>query len=138
MIESPLFNNFIKKNQIQIVLKGTINNVNLNSNYLLIDKRIEKEEYENIFFKSDFLLISYPESFNLRISALLFECFSNNKICFISNIEAFKVFEVNFNYNPYYISIESLIKNISDLLDVEMGFSAFKNLEMYQPTLKFL
>lgn len=131
------FLNFLRQKKILLIIKDRIIQTQ-HQNISLLNNFLAEEEYQMVFKISDVVLLHYPNSFKFKVSASLFECFSNNKPCFISEIDSFKLFESKFSYNPYYGSQQQLIELIENCFNPEkINFTKpFKNLNDLNPTLK--
>lgn len=105
------FKSLLEEKKILLIIKDKNLDIK-HPNVCLLNNFINDEIYQAVFLKSDILILQYPKSFKFKVSASLLECFSNNKPCFISDIEAFRVFDVYFNYDPYYNSLTQLINLI--------------------------
>ena len=134
IIESKVFIEFLSSKNILLVIKDKTIKCSEN-NILMINNYISNEQYENLFLASTLVLLNYPHSFKNRVSAILFESFSCNKACLLSEIKGFTSFRNYFNYNPYYSDIESLISRIDDYLNYSKDDSnnPYKNLENLNP-----
>mgnify|MGYP001418771426 CR=1 FL=1 len=120
------FNNFLKSNDILLIIKG---NYKLNNctNILVLNKYLKDDEYNYFFITSDIILIPYKNSFKNRVSAVLHECVSNNKPFICSDIEAFRVYESLIKYKPYFNSINDLKNQISGLLNCLVNKNFFQD-----------
>lgn len=135
LIKHETFIKFIENNKILLVVKGN-GLISFSKNILISEERISTHQYQYLFLKSSLILINYPESFRYRVSAILFECFSNNKKCLLSNIESFRAFENHFNYDPYFKNTDELIERIKNiLLEKPKKFIVpYNNLEELNPS----
>ena len=111
VVTNAFFLNFLIENKVLLIIKDNAIEVN-HPNICLLKSFLSDEIYQSVFISADFLMLHYPSSFKYKVSASLFECFSNNKPCFLSDIDAFRVFQSHFNYDPYYNSIEKLTEVI--------------------------
>jgi hypothetical protein len=84
------------------------------------------------------LILHYPETFNYRVSATLIECFSNSKPCVLSDIEAFRVFAHNFQYEPFYRSQAELCAALDRVIDADSsaGSAPYCHLEEQIPSFR--
>ena len=66
----------------------------------------------------------------------LFECFSNNKPCVLSSIEAFMVFERHFNYNPFFGDTFGLMTALETVLSLpaEVRGAPYRDCGSLNPT----
>lgn len=133
------FVSYLKEKQILLVVKDK-NLFKIDDNIVVINKFLSEREYQYLFQKSSCLLLIYPESFCYRISAILFECFSNNKLCFLSEIAGFTAFKNFFNYNPFFLNKQSLIDRIDEMLLYPESLMAdpFKEREFFTQRFDFL
>jgi len=106
------FINFITRNNMLLIIKDNTLKIEKSKNIIIINNHISHNLYKWIFLKSDLILLSYPESFRFKISAILFECFSNSKPCILSKITFFEIFKNNFNYDPFFEDVETLMNTI--------------------------
>jgi hypothetical protein len=96
-------------------------------NILILSSQLNIEQYRTLFVYSFAVLIAYSERFKYRVSNVLNECISNNKLCFISDITSLKYYSKYIKY-PYYFSldVEELIHCISDALDKDIEINPDK------------
>lgn len=134
LIESEKFNSFIKRKNIRVIIKD--DNFKSTDNILVLPFVINNLEYDKIFSEADIILLHYPETFKNRVSALLIECFSNNKHCLLNPINSFLIFRDHFNYEPFYNNIDELIERISEILETK-NISKFKELEKLNPSFDY-
>lgn len=100
-IGTPRFVRFLEEKRIAFVIKDATLRSNCD-NIVAIARHLSDQEYQALFLSSSSLVLSYPPSFDFRVSAILFECFSNNEPCVLSDIPGFRVFERHFNYTPFF------------------------------------
>lgn len=136
---NEVFLAFLKKYNFKIVKKG--GTIYKDSNILTINKVLAYEEYKSIFLQSDIILLPYPSTFKHRVSGVLHECFANDKLCLLSNIDAFRVYEENFNYNPFFCDINDLSQRLLELMTLFLSEESFnrnfyKNLSELEPVFK--
>ncbi len=112
LLSDESFGKFLMKNKIIFIAKGHFSKSN-NKNIVIINNYLSQQQYESLFSISNLILICYPSSFKYRVSGILMECISNEKICFIKDIEALKIYSKCFTYNPYFKNKEELINLIS-------------------------
>lgn len=131
------FLKFLCQKKILLVIKDRIIQTH-HQNIIILNNFLAEEEYQMVFKISDVILLHYPNSFKFKISASLFECFSNNKACLVSEIDSFKLFKSKFIYNPYYNSQDQLIELIENCFNPEKInlTKPFRNLDDLNPTLK--
>jgi hypothetical protein len=81
------------------------------------------------------ILIAYPPSHKYRVSAVFLECIANNKICFLSDIEALKNYMVHIKIPLYFKNINELIDCVNKFLqlDKEIIAAPFKDTEGMVP-----
>ena len=130
------FLNFLEKENILIIIKSNSINI-LNKNILQINPFLPDHIYKLFFNISDTIILDYPETFEYKVSAALFECFSNNKPVLLSSIKSFKIYNEYFNYNPYYLNTEQLINLIYELrlYLIDNNKKCYKNIENLNPNL---
>ncbi|WP_312342370.1 hypothetical protein [Chryseobacterium binzhouense] len=126
----------LKEYNFKIVKKG--GTVYKDSNIVTIDKVLGYEEYKSILLESDIILLPYPSTFKYRVSGILHECFVNDKLCLLSNIDAFRVYEGNFNYNPFFSDVNDLCRRLSELMisflsEESYNGNYYKNLSELKP-----
>jgi len=127
LIDNSQFLKFLNTHKILLILKG--NFTSNNQNIKVINHYLSKPEYEALILKSDAIIISYPNSHKYRVSAVLFECFANNKICFLSDIVSLRNYEMHFNYIPYFKDIDELVYRLEHWINLseEIKLAPFKN-----------
>lgn len=129
------FTDFLIERKILMVIKNNAINI-VHPNICVFNSYLEFEEYQSIFLISDFILLNYPSSFKDKVSASLFECFSNNKPCFVSDIKSFRLFQNHFKYDPYYSNINDLKMLIEKRLSNlgHLNYYGFAKLNILNPT----
>lgn len=137
LLNNNKFCNFLSENKIFIISKG-LNLVVEKENIYSLNRTLTSEEYKTLFTSVDFIFLHYPITFQFKVSALLFECFSNNKPCIVNDIPSFTNFRNYFAYNPYYSTQESLEFLLLDILKNRKSIAAepYINLDELNPDLK--
>lgn len=139
LINDTFFLNFLTDHQILLIIKD--NNITSNHrNIIILNFFISDHQYQSVFKECDCLLIAYPSSFRYKVSAALFECFSNEKPCILSGIESFIAFSKHFNYNPFYETKQQLAQRIIFLMEnmsIETG-GHYRYLDKLNPKFDFL
>lgn len=133
------FNNFLKSNHTLLIIKGSYV-LNSSANVLVLNNHLPESEYNFYFIKSDIILIPYKRTFTKRVSAVMYECISNNKPFICSDIEAFRVYEDLIKYKPYFNSIDDLKTRILDLYNYDLKENFFyKNIRLIlKPNFKLI
>lgn len=127
------FISFLKENDILIIFKNTHLHTEY-ENVRIICDYLSDLQYQYLFLRSDLILISYPSTFTYRVSAILLECMSNEKLCLISEIPSLNVYSDYFNYSPFYNSRETLIEKLSILLKSQQIIQKpYRGLSNYKP-----
>jgi hypothetical protein len=116
LLQKQEFLNFLSSQNLLFILKDKPINVN-HKNIIALPDYVADEEYQSIFLNADCILIHYPPSFIYRVSAVLHECFANQKPCLLSDIESFDVFNPHFTYPAFYKNTDELISRINNLID---------------------
>jgi hypothetical protein len=131
----PSFQEFLCARSILLVVRG-VELPNACTNVVSISKYLSNDEYKALFLASKCLVLHYPESFNYRVSATLIECFSNDKPCVVSDIEGFRAFAHNFQYEPFYGSQAELCAALDRVIDIASaaGSVAYRHLEEQIPS----
>lgn len=121
---------FLNINNLYIVVKG--NRLTSKCNRIIIVNRYLTDIEYKYLFKSCFgVIISYPQDFKYRVSNVFYECVINNKICFLSNIAALRVYEP-FIVRPYFFnSIQELISCVQNELTVNTNQVNYLNLSSF-------
>lgn len=115
LIHDNVFIEYLKKNKIILVIKGQFSNGN-KGNIRILDTYLNQEEYEMLFLRSDLIFICYPHFFDFCVSAVLFECISNNKPCVVSDIRALRVFGGYMNYDCFFTNLGQLTDCIDGII----------------------
>lgn len=128
----------LESNNILLILKGDFKIKHQHRNISIIKRYLTDIEYNYLFLRSSAILISYPLSHIYRVSAVLFECISNNKLCLVSKIDSLLVYKEYFKYDPYFGSKEELIKKIGSIIEfLSSGeTNMYKNQLDLQPNFK--
>jgi hypothetical protein len=77
-------------------------------NLLALKTTLATPEYEALFRHSFAILLPYPDTFRYRVSNMLHECISNNKLCFAASIPALKAFAPYMLYPCFYATLSEL------------------------------
>lgn len=131
ILNDTTFQRYLVDNCILVVVKNRYITTS-HENILIVSNYLKDVEYQSIFLLSDVVLIIYPDSFKCRVSAVLFECIANNKLCFISNLQALNVFRDYFCYNPFFESTSDLLVN-DELLMIQDQKDLYKDRELLNP-----
>jgi hypothetical protein len=133
------FTQFLAERRIGVVIKDDALRSS-SENIIILSQHLSDTEYKALFVASTAIILSYPMSFNYRISAALFECFSNSKPCLLSDIEGFKVYEPHFTYKPYFSNPGELMAGIDALsaLPVAVRQAPYRDLQALVPTFSAL
>lgn len=115
LASNKIFISYLEKNKIVLILKDNFKNY-FSDNIIVINNFLTDPEYNYLFKISNLILIPYSKQFNFRVSGILFECFSNKKMCLVSDISAFRQYQNYFNYEPYFKDVSSLIQRIDKLI----------------------
>lgn len=139
LANDPAFTSFLEKHRIGLVLKD-VGEASRSRNVVVIRRHLSDEEYRALFLASSAIVLSYPPSFHLRVSAALFECFANGKPCLVSDIQAFRVFEEYFTYDPFFSGRAELTEALERLCvtDGKIRASPYQHLERLNPRLENL
>lgn len=128
------FAQYLSDRRILLVVKEGPRRVR-SENVLVLRGRLPVDSYRALFSAASCVLISYPNNFTYRVSAVLFECFSNQKPCMVSDIEAFRAFESHFRYAPFFTDSENLMELLDALLQrPDMLVEPYKDLEGLTPS----
>lgn len=137
LLNSEKFVSYLEKKNILLIVKG--NFISLKTkNIIILKDYLTTKQYQFLFLKSSAILLPYPESHKFRISAMFFEGISNNKICFLSDIDLFKHYHWLFNYNPYFKSIDDLISRIDEWMNSKMNKDVYNDISTLMPTFDLL
>ena len=118
IITNERFNNFLFENKIILLIKGNYNcNFSFNKNIISINRFFTDIEYQFLLKLSKVIILPYGKDFKYRTSGIMFECFSNNIPCLISNIASMRTYSAHFNYNPYFNNISDLQFKILTVLN---------------------
>lgn len=135
LLESDSFRTYLQNQDILFVVRSRMKIDN--DNILCISEYLSEDDYRFLFLKANIILIIYPKTFQYRVSGVLFECFSNNKMCLLYDIDSFKEYSVNFNYIPYFSDVEGLIEKIDMGLSYDNFRPLFNRLEDLKPSIHF-
>lgn len=126
---------FLKRERIKLAMKE-IGVTSEMENVITISRSLNRQEYQALFTESACIILSYPESFTYRVSAILLECFSNEKICLLSDITAFRAFDMHFRYTPYFNGIFECMNRMKQILSLpaEISEHPFMSREELNPS----
>jgi hypothetical protein len=131
LVVDEMFLNFIGENNILFVTKcgKPLDNTVKSKNILALYSPLSAEQYSALFTHSFAILIAYSERFRYRLSNVLNECISNNKLCFMSNIESLRYYSKYVNYPYYFSDVQELISSIIDAIgkNIEAKSDKYKN-----------
>jgi hypothetical protein len=120
LVADERFLDFIEKNGILFVMKcrrPLLHGAVKSKNILTLSALLSIEQYSALFIHSFALLIAYPERFKYRVSNVLNECISNNKLCFMSDIASLRYYAKHIRYPYYFSDVPELIRCISDAIE---------------------
>lgn len=86
-------------------------------NVIILRRPLSDDQYRGLFLSSRALVLSYPKTFNYRVSAILFECFSNGKRMLLSDIEGFRAFEPHCAYPAFFQSKLDIMARMRESID---------------------
>lgn len=110
------FITFLENNNIRI----TLSSKDLKSeckNIHIIERRLDNDEYINLFVNSNLIWLPYPKTFENRVSGVLMEAIANQKDVIIPNIKAFNQYRYFINNNSYYDNIDDMVSSIREKID---------------------
>jgi hypothetical protein len=116
LINSKEFIDALERKKFLFILKDS-NLKSSNKNILVINEFLSKIDYGTIFLESSFILLPYANDFNFRISNVLNECISNNKVCLLSDIQSFREYSEYFKHNYFYKNFDDFMLMFNELLD---------------------
>lgn len=135
MMADPAFLRFIAEKDLLVVVKDR--ELTVASEHVVIFRdAIGTEEYQALFSASRCVVINYPASFEYRVSAVMLECFSNDKPCLLSDIEGFRAFAHHFRYEPFFSNARELAARLTELLAAPSNLLAtpYRDLEAFHPS----
>lgn len=138
-IADSQFCSFLRDRRVLLVVKCNTSDP-ASKNILTINKRIEQSLYEALFTESRAVILNYPLSFSYRVSSILFECFSNDKMCLLTNIEAFRIFSNHIRYDPFFSNQFELTSAIDQVIRMDSSIvkNPFLNKESLYADFKFI
>jgi hypothetical protein len=83
-------------------------------NMLALKTHLSTQQYRALFLHSFAILLPYPDTFRYRVSNVLHECISNNKLCFLSDIPALRAYARHMACPYYYSSVQELAACVAD------------------------
>jgi hypothetical protein len=134
IIKNEQFACFIERNKILFIVRGNIEATFNSSNILILNSYLTSIQYKALFLYSFAIVVAYPNTFRYRVSNVLNECISNNKLCFMSNIPALKIYSEFMVYKYYFSDIDELIRLMMDAMDRNITDATHKyfNVELLQ------
>ncbi|MGL4803094.1 MAG: hypothetical protein ACRC18_12605, partial [Cetobacterium sp.] len=113
MIEDKNFLNYLEENKILIIIKSKIHS--FENNYLKVIKNyLKEEEYRSYFIKATGILLPYEKRFKNRVSGILFEAISNEKVIYMKNVEGLIYYsKMNNKIFKTFDTIEGLKKELN-------------------------
>ncbi|MDM8336360.1 hypothetical protein [Mediterranea massiliensis] len=136
LLSSEAFLQYLQRENILFVVRTKEKIVCSINNILCISHYLDEKDYRFLFLKSDVIVIIYPHNFIYRVSGVLFECFSNMKMCLLSDIDSFREYSSFFKYNPYFGNTEELIDGLNNCIHY-VGMNPFNSLDSLSPSINF-
>lgn len=139
-VNEPLFrgiatskrvNDFLKLNNIKIIVKGVFNLENT-SNIKFVEDFIGWNTYKSYLKHSLAVFLPYDSSFCYRVSGVFHECLSNNTPVITSSIYSFEEYSSLINYKFMINSDDEFIEVLQRILS--LNNTPFKHLEELHPT----
>ncbi len=128
------FQGFLRENGIALVVKDRSLQLDC-PNVVILRRSLSDEQYRSLFISSCAIILSYPNSFNYRVSAVLFECFSNEKRILLSDIDGFHAFDANYAYDAFFRTKEDLMSRMKEAIEAsQVGAHNFKEINSLRPT----
>jgi hypothetical protein len=131
LVVDKKFLNFMEEHKILFVIKcgKPLGNEAKSKNILALYSPLSAEQYSALFTHSFAVLIAYAERFRYRLSNVLNECISNNKLCFMSDIESLRYYSKYIRYPYYFSDVHELIHCVADAIDknIEVKSDKYKN-----------
>lgn len=114
IIKNPDFISFLRKTDTIFLFRNDGNELEFidNSNIFILKNRLNNRDYQNLFCRSNIILIFYPESFKYRTSGIVMEAFANNKDILLPDISTFKIYSEILDKDDYYTSSIDLINKL--------------------------
>lgn len=137
LLESAQFVDFLKKQNIQFVLKGNYLPKDYPDNIRIINHRIPDSEYVAEFLSSDAILICYGQDFKYRVSGVMMESIAFDKPVLVRDIPSLREFTDIVGENSYFGSIDDFINAIKHKIDQKIGLIKM-NYPKQQPDYQFL
>jgi hypothetical protein len=131
------FLDFLSLNSIILVIKDKTL-ISNHKNIAIIKQHLTDDQYRSLFLNSLCILLCYPKSFSFRVSAVMYECFSNNKPSLLFDIEGFRAFEEYFNYPHLFNNSEGLIERITHLIKLQNGIKWYNGIKKLNPEFDWL
>jgi hypothetical protein len=116
MLQSDKFLEYLEKNNILLILRSP-HLQSRSPNVIILSHFMAQDEYEATFFHADAILLTYPSSFKYRISAVMLEALSCNKLALMSDMDVFRQYEDIYGKEAYYSSVDGLISSIDHLMN---------------------
>ena len=93
---------------------------------LRLNTFLSTAQYRALFLRSFAVLLPYPQTFRYRVSNVLHECISNNKLCFAADIPALRAFAPYMRYPYFFSGVEELTACVADAVEKNVGNAADK------------
>jgi hypothetical protein len=138
-ISDPEFRRFLEDRRIALVIKDNSFRSEC-ENVLVLKDLISDAQYQTLFVSSTCILLSYPETWKYRCSAVLHECFANNIPCILSDISSFRTLERHFNYSPFFRRKGELIEAIERACSLPPAIAGapYRDLELLDQAYEFV
>ncbi|WP_282020647.1 hypothetical protein [Planomicrobium okeanokoites] len=129
IIEYEKEHNFLKKNNLKVILRSKVYNYD-NGFLKIISGFLPQADYDEYIKKCKIVFVPLPENFKYRVSGVMFDAFSNNKIVIANSTSFVRIY--NKKYPNICIELDSELDFFNKLYDtknIEVDENEFKKLQ---------
>lgn len=105
----------LEEENILLILRNYDEEKIVSRNIKTINQYLSTEEYQQMFLRSDMILIAYPDDFRYRVSGVSFECVANGKRLLAKQLPALNYCRTFYNYDPMFENVSQLRERIVEL-----------------------
>jgi hypothetical protein len=127
LVHDASFGRLMARHNMLLVVREHRHRLAVDSpNILRLNTLLSTAQYRALFLHSFAVLLPYPDTFRYRVSNVLHECISNNKLCFASDIPALRVYARHMRYPYYYSGVEELVACIASAVEKKVDSATDK------------
>lgn len=123
---------FLKKNNALLLLRNQQEGIHETKNIQFISQYLTQEQYQQLFFRADLILLAYPPSFGYQVSGVSFECLANQKNLLVLQHPSLQYCHKYYNYDPIFCNFDEFCDKLQNLFD-DKGYKCTVSLNQLSP-----